>query len=214
MIATPILGLKRRERKQHDKMAGKDGNEADEVKVEPVSKGKRKFVGELLKGKFPLYRAAGSGMIFYPGMPQKLHGTKEAGRPDFDLSHFEDWPEWCQNLDTEHASIEVTADGYVIWWGGTVHDGIWCGDEKTLWMGGCFRDGIILGGHFWNCTVINGEKRGGQIHSGVWHGGVHRGGLFEGLWLGGTWMSGEFDGFRERTTEAPPMVTVNNWPRR
>ncbi|MDD5547138.1 MAG: hypothetical protein PHO67_08310 [Candidatus Omnitrophica bacterium] len=176
--------------------------------------GDRLFIGELLAGKFPLFRATNSGMIFYPNFPEKLHGTKEANRPDFDLTPFYDWPQWLQNCDSEGGACEVTKDGYVIWWGGTIHDGIWCGDDKTLWMGGLFRDGIIIDGQFWNCTVLNGEKRGGDIHSGIWHGGVHRGGKFEGLWLGGTWMGGEFNGFKERTTEAPPLVTTYNWARR
>lgn len=175
--------------------------------------GERLFIGELLAGKFPLFRANESGMIYYPNFPQKLHGSKEAGRPDFDPSPFYEWPQWMQNLDTEGGTCEVTKDGYLLWYGGTVHDGIWCGDEKTLWLHGLFRDGIILGGHFWNCTVINCEKRGGDIHSGIWHGGIHRAGKFEGLWLGGTWLDGEFNGYRERTTEKPPLVTQASWPR-
>jgi len=174
----------------------------------------RLFIGELLAGKFPLFRSNESGMIFYPRFPEKLHGTKEAGRPDFDLAPFWKWPQWVQNLDTEGAAVEVTDDGYVIWWGGTVHDGIWCGDEKTLWMGGLWRDGIILGGHFWNVTVLSGDKRGGDIHSGLWHDGIHRSGKFEGCWLGGTWLGGEFDGYRERTNTPPAMITKSTWPRR
>jgi hypothetical protein len=169
--------------------------------------GERLFIGELLAGKFPLFRASESGMIYYPNFPEKLHRTKEAGRPDFDPTPFYDWPQWMQNMDTEGGCCEVTKDGYILWYGGTVHDGIWCGDEKTLWLHGLFRDGIILGGNFWNCTVLNGEKRGGDIHSGVWHHGVHRAGKFEGLWLDGTWIGGEFNGFKDRTTEAPPLFT-------
>ena len=153
-------------------------------------------------------------MIYYPAFPEKLHGGKEAGRPDFDITPYYDWPQWMQNLDTEGGCAEVTKDGYVIWWGGTVHDGIWCGDEKTLWMGGLFRDGIILGGHFWNARVLNGEKRGGDIYSGVWSGGIHRAGFFGGLWTGGTWMGGEFYGYREKTTTPPPLVTYTDYPRR
>lgn len=175
---------------------------------------KRKFKLDLLQGKFPLYRAAKSGMIYYPNFPEKLHGSKEAGRPDFDITPYYDWPLWMQNLDTEGGAAEVTKDGYVIWWGGTVHDGIWCGDDKTLWMGGLFRDGIILDGHFWNMRVINGEKRGGSIHSGIWYGGIHRAGYFGGLWVGGTWMGGEFNGFKDRTKEPPPMISEEGFPRR
>jgi hypothetical protein len=148
----------------------------------------------------------GYGMIYYPSLPRPLQGTGKAYRPDFDITHPDDWPEWIQNLHTEHATVEVTKDGYVIWWGGTVHDGIWCGDEKTIWMGGCFRDGIVLGGHFFNCNWITGEWRGGTFHSGSWKGGMFRAGKFKGLWLGGSWMGGEFNGFRERTTTPPTLL--------
>ena len=240
-MAIPILGLKRkvkkvekesyeektdRIRKMQDESEAKGGTTrarnarvgaemtTDDFKafIERPA-GERLFIGELLAGKFPLFRANESGMIYYPNFPSKLHGTKEAGRPDFDLTPFYDWPQWMQNLDTEGGSCEVTKDGYQIWYGGTVHDGIWCGDEKTLWLGGLFRDGIILGGHFWNCTVLNADWRGGDLHSGVWHGGIHRVGKFEGCWLGGTWLGGEFNGYRERTTEPPPIVTTYSWPR-
>ena len=98
----------------------------------------------------------------------------------------------------------------VIWWGGTVHDGIWMGDKDTaLWRGGCWRDGIVLGGHFTNCSWINGEKRGGFFHSGVWYHGIHRGGFFGGLWLNGSWEGGEFYGYRERTNVPPGLVQGN-----
>lgn len=155
-----------------------------------------------------LFQGKDTGMIFYPALPKPLQGTKEMGRPDFDITHPDNWPKWCKSLHTEHAAIEVR-DGWVIWWGGTVHDGIWMGDEKTIWMGGRWRDGIVLGGHFFNCDWVTGEKRGGDFHSGIWHGGLHRGGSFSGLWLSGAWLGGEFNGFRERTTEPPPMVTGN-----
>jgi hypothetical protein len=183
--------------------------------------GERLFIGELLRGKFPLFRAAKSGMIFYPSFPSKIHDTDKDYSDDFDLTPFYDWPQWMQNLDSEHGSVEVWQDPahplekpWVFWWGGTVHDGIWMGDERTLWMGGLWRDGIILGGRFWNCTVLSGEKRGGQIYSGVWHGGLHRAGLFEGLWLRGTWLGGTFNGFRQRTATPPSMVEGDDiWPR-
>jgi hypothetical protein len=155
----------------------------------------------------------GYGMIYYPGLPETLQGSSKAFRPDFDITHPDDWPAWVQNMHTEHAHVEVTSDGYLIWWGGTVHDGIWCGDEKTLWMGGCFRDGIVMGGHFFNCAWITGEKRGGYFHSGVWNGGIHRGGYFGGLWLGGSWLGGEFNGFRHRTQEAPGIGDMSGWRR-
>ena len=149
---------------------------------------------------------SGYGCIFYPSLPQPLQGTNKANRPDFDITHPDDWPQWVQNLHTEHATVECRTDGTVIWWGGTVHDGIWCGDEKTYWMGGCFRDGIWLGGNFINGTWITGEKRGGNFYAGTWRGGVHRDGYFGGLWLGGAWLGGEFNGFRERTT-VPPGIS-------
>jgi hypothetical protein len=170
---------------------------------------KRKWEDVLIENGQHVYRSKGSGLICYPGMPQKMHGPKEAGRPDFDLTPFDEWPRWMQNLDSEHASIELTKDGYVIFWAGTVHDGIWCGDDKTIWMGGRFRDGIVLGGHFFNCDWITGEKRDGHFHSGIWHNGLHRGGSFSGLWLTGTWMGGTFDGFRHRTNEPPPLISGN-----
>lgn len=172
---------------------------------------RRKFEDVLLRTGQHMYRANGSGMIFYPTMPSKMHGSKEAGRPDFDVSHYSEWPEWMQNLDSEHGTVEVTADGYIIWWHGTVHDGIWMGDEKTIWMGGCWRDGIVLGGHFFNCCWVNGEKRGGDFHSGTWHQGIHRAGKFSGLWMGGVWMGGEWDGFRERSPAPPPLVGGNGY---
>jgi hypothetical protein len=181
----------------------------------------RLFIGELLAGKFPLFRAAKSGMIFYPSFPSKIHEKDKDYQDDFDLTPFYDWPQWMQNLDSEHGSVEVWQDPenpldkpWVFWWGGTVHDGIWMGDERTLWMGGLWRDGIIMGGHFWNCTVLSGEKRGGEIHSGIWHGGLHRAGSFGGLWLGGTWLGGKFYGFKERSMEPPDFISgLHSWPR-
>ena len=173
---------------------------------------KREFQTVSLPGGQVMYRAKDGGMIFYPGMPQKMHGTKEAGRPDFDLSSYEDWPPWCQNMDTEHASIEVTKDGHVIWWGGTIHDGIACGDDKFLWMGGCFRDGIVLGGHFWNCNWINGEWRDGYFHSGTWHHGVFRGGVFEGTWVeesDSVWLGGKFFGTVKRSHDPAREYWLN-----
>ena len=180
---------------------------------------KRKFVTDVLYGNMPVHRATKSGLICYPNMPQKMHGTKEAGRPDFDLSHFEDWPEWCQNLDTEHATIEMAKDGYVIWLGGTCHDGIMCGDDKFLWLGGAFRDGIVLGGHYWNINWINGEFRDGHFHSGTFHHGLFRGGTFEGLWIeesDSVWLGGKFFGTVKRSHDPareywlnPPCADAN-----
>jgi len=200
-----------------------------------------------------LFKGKDTGLIFYPSLPQKLQGTKQVDRPDFDITWPYDWPRWMQNLHSEHATIEVayhksfnpvvadlsaarrtqfigemqgTPDKKaereaerlkkllgeplrIVWWMGTVHDGIWCGDDNTLWMGGRWRDGIVLGGHFFNCDWVTGEKRGGTFHSGIWHGGLHRGGEFKGLWLTGVWAGGEFDGFRERTKIPPGLVTGN-----
>jgi hypothetical protein len=200
-----------------------------------------------------LFKGKDTGLIFYPSLPQKLQGTKEAGRPDFDLTWPYDYPQWVKNMHSEHATVEVRYDeaslpilselsgirrdqfitemhgdngdrldraaeklraklpppSSVIWWGGTVHDGIWMGDNSTYWMGGCWRDGIVLGGHFMNCMWVNGEKRGGDFLSGIWHNGIHRGGKFRGLWMGGVWMGGDFDGFRERTTEPPSRIDGN-----
>ena len=162
-----------------------------------------KMKATILPNGQKLYRGKNTGLIYYPSFPQPLQGTKQSCRPDFDITHPDDWPQWCKNMHTEHATIEVVEDGTVIWWAGTVHDGIWCGDEKTFWMGGCFRDGIWLGGNFINGTWITGEKRGGNFIAGTWRGGVHRAGYFGGLWLGGAWMGGEFNGFRERTSTPP-----------
>ncbi len=151
-----------------------------------------------------------SGLIFYPSLPQKLQGTKEVGRPDFDITHPDDWPQWIRNLHSEHATVEIRGK-VIIWWGGTVHDGIWMGDDNTFWMGGCWRDGIVLGGHFFNCMWVNGEKRAGHIHSGTWHNGIHRGGSFSGLWLGGVWMGGEWDGYREKSPTPPDVATGDGY---
>lgn len=161
------------------------------LKVLTVGTGQRAFVPK-----------RGYGMIYYPSLPRALQGTKEANRPDFDITHPDDWPEWVQNMHTEHATVEVTADGTVIWWGGTIHDGIWMGG---YFMGGCFRDGIFLDGTFVNGTWITGEKRGGQFLSGTWRGGIHRAGYFGGLWLGGVWLGGVFNGFKDRST-FPPSI--------
>jgi hypothetical protein len=155
----------------------------------------------------------GYGMIFYPALPEPLQGSSKANRPDFDISHPDDWPEWVQNMHSEHLCVEVCKDGKLIFWGGTIHDGIFCGDDNTFYMGGCFRDGIVLGGHFWNCQWITGEKRGGYFHSGIWNGGIHRGGQFDGLWVGGSWLGGEFNGYRERTTVPPGIGDGNGWRR-
>lgn len=162
---------------------------------------------ELPTGQRAFIPKRGYGMIYYPSLPKPLQGTAQANRPDFDITHPDDWPEWVQNLHTEHATVEVRGK-YVIWWGGTVHDGIWCGDENTLWMGGCFRDGIVLGGQFYNCNWINGEKRGGNFHSGWWHYGLHRDGYFGGLWLGGSWIGGTFNGFKDRTSIPPGIAEI------
>jgi hypothetical protein len=175
----------------------------------------RKLNEILLKtGQRAFIPKRGHGMIYYPSLPQPLQGTKQACRPDFDITHPDDWPEWVQNMHSEHLAVEVTRDGYLIFWGGTIHDGIFCGDEKTIYMGGCFRDGIVIGGEFYNCHWISGEKRGGNFHSGTWRGGIHRAGYFGGLWLGGSWMGGEFNGYRERSRVAPPlyMDSQGMWP--
>jgi hypothetical protein len=160
---------------------------------------------ELPTGQRAFIPKRGYGMIYYPSLPKPY---PKGYHPDFDLTHPDEWPTWLQNLHTEHATVELWED-YIIWWGGTVHDGIWMGDEKTIWMGGRWRDGIVLGGHFYNCDWVTGEKRGGSFHSGIWHGGLHRAGYFGGLWLTGAWLGGEFDGFRERTKVPPEMVTGN-----
>jgi hypothetical protein len=74
--------------------------------------------------------------VFNPTLPQPHQGTRVPGRPDFDLTHPRYWPRWLQNMHTEGAAVEVLADGTVIWWGGTVHDGLWMPKAvATGWVG-------------------------------------------------------------------------------
>ena len=113
-------------------------------------------------------------------------------------------------MHTENAAVEVMADGTVIWWGGTVHDGLWMPEGRCYWMGGCWRDGIVIDGVFEQCDWYYGEKRGGHFRTRVrWYDGVHRGGKFEGLWLGGLWLDGEFCGFKNRDL-VPPNQTIDD----
>jgi hypothetical protein len=149
----------------------------------------------------PLFHGKNTGLIFYPTLPREI--KDKAYRDDFDLTHPDDWPQWCKNLHSEHAAIEVTKDGTVIWWGGTIHDGIWQGG---YFMGGCWRDGIWLGGEFVNGHWITGEWRGGNFRKGYWEDGIFRAGTFSGLWMGGLWMGGTFNGFWKRTKEPPPLT--------
>jgi hypothetical protein len=144
------------------------------------------------------------GCIIYPTLPQPPPKDKMAlkhYRPDFDLTHPDDWPEWVKNMHTEHAAVEVTKDGVVIWWGGTIHDGIWFGG---YFMGGRFRDGIWLDGVFYDGMWTNGEWRGGTFLNGIWSDGLFRDGKFCGYWRGGVFMGGEFNGFWQRTRVPPP----------
>jgi hypothetical protein len=134
-----------------------------------------------------------------------MQGTKEAFRPDFDLTHPKDWPTWLQNMHTENGVVEITKDGIVIWWGGTIHDGIWMGG---YWMGGVWRDGIWLDGIWHDGRWCYGEWRGGHFLKGLWQDGVFRAGKFEGTWYGGLWLGGEFNGFWQRSRQAPPVMTV------
>lgn len=145
-------------------------------------------------------------LIISPGLPQYKQGTKEAFRSDFDLTHPKDWPQWLKNMHTEHACVEVTKSGLILWWGGTVHDGLWMG-ENTVWINGCFRDGTWLGGTWLNGFWAYGEKRAGEFLAGTWRDGMHRGGLFRGVWERGQWLGGTFDGFHQRTQTPPPMFT-------
>lgn len=148
-------------------------------------------------------------MILVPFLPEPLQGTKIAGRPDFDLTHPDEWPEWLQNCHTEHAAVHVTSEGKVIWVGGTMHDGIWM---DGLWMGGRWRDGIWLGGDFYEGIWCAGDFRAGTFHSWIWKDGVFRGGLFRGLWMGGVWQNGKFEGFWQRTMRPPGLkIETEEW---
>lgn len=155
-----------------------------------------------------------------PAIPQPGQGTKTPGRPDFDLTHPDDWPQWLKNCHTENASVEVLPpskehpEGFVIWWGGSFHDGIWM---DGLFAGGRWRDGIWIDGDFYQGLWSTGEFRGGTFHGYLWWDGVFRAGLFRGLWLGGIWRpykegAAKFEGFWKRTTDAPPMrIEYEEW---
>lgn len=155
---------------------------------------------------------------FNPRMPEPGQGQKIAGRPDFDLTHPDGWPKWLKNCHTENASVEVlpaTAehpDGYVLWWGGAFHDGIWMDGD---FLGGRWRDGIWMGGHFREGIWHTGEFRGGIFHHWVWLDGVFRAGIFRGTWLGGIWRDGpeaHFDGFCRRSFDPPVIKSlVEDW---
>lgn len=151
--------------------------------------------------------------MFDPCFPEPGQGTKEAGRPDFDLTHPDQWPKWLQNCHTENAAVHVKKDGHVVWVGGSFHDGIWCGENgKDLFMGGRWRDGIWLGGDFYEGVWSCGEFRDGIFHSWIWKDGVFRGGVFRGLWLGGIWETGVFQGFWKRTSDPPGLrIEVEVW---
>jgi hypothetical protein len=142
---------------------------------------------------------------YNPQVPQPGQGTKIAGRPDFDLTHPDDWPQWLKNCHTENAAVQVTKEGKVIWVAGTMHDGIWM---DGLWMGGRWRDGIWLGGDFYEGVWCAGEFRGGIFHSWVWKDGVFRNGIFRGLWMGGVWEHGDFQGYWQRT-RTPPRYRID-----
>ena len=150
-----------------------------------------------------------AGLVLSPGLPEPGAGTRQAGRPDFDLSPPEDWPQWLLNAHTENANVAVTKEGKVIWYAGTFHDGIWM---DGLWMGGRWRDGIWLGGDFYEGVWCAGEFRGGTFHSWIWKDGVFRNGLFRGLWLGGVWENGTFQGYWKRTTTPPGLrIAYEEW---
>ena len=159
----------------------------------------------ILPGRRGLYRGKDTGLIFYPAFPEPLQGTSEAWRPDFDITHPDDWPQWVKNMHTEGATVEVTPDGTVIWWGGTVHDGMWMPQGRAYWMGGCWRDGIWMSGDWLGGLWAHGDWRGGTFHAGVWRDGNFRAGTFRGLWQRGLWLGGTFDGYWQRT-QTPPSV--------
>ena len=158
--------------------------------------------------------------MFNPSIPEPGQGTRRPGRPDFDLTHPDKWPQWLKACHTENASIEVLPpteahpEGYVIWWGGNMHDGIWM---DGLFAGGRWSDGIWLGGDFYEGIWCRGEFRGGTFHSWQWLNGVFRAGTFRGTWMGGIWRpyapgAAKFEGFWKRTTEAPGMrVELEEW---
>jgi hypothetical protein len=153
---------------------------------------------------------------FNPQIPQPGQGQRVAGRPDFDLTHPDKWPQWLKNAHTENASVEVLPptkecpEGWVMWWGGAFHDGIWMAGDFCY---GVWRDGIWLAGDFRGATWRTGEFMGGNFQSGIWYDGVFRAGTFRGLWLSGIWRpykdgAATFNGFRERTTVPPNTVTT------
>lgn len=151
-------------------------------------------------------------LIISPQLPEPLQGTKEAFRPDFDLLPMEEWPQWLLNMHLEGPAVGRTPDGRLLWIGGTVHDGIWTG-ENIIWMNGCFRDGLWLDGEWMNGSWIWGHRYAGTFWNGTWRDGYHHGGQFRGMWQHGCWLGGEWRGTKmtwgkaEYLTEQPAFYT-------
>ena len=151
-------------------------------------------------------------LIISPQLPEPMTGTKKAFRPDFDVIDVHEYPQWLLNMHLEGPAVGRMPDGKLLWIGGTVHDGIWTG-ENIVWMNGCFRDGLWLDGEWMNGTWIWGHKYAGTFWNGNWRDGYHHGGTFHGIWRHGFWLGGEWHGTRivykpvEYSTSQPPFYT-------
>lgn len=103
------------------------------------------------------------------------------------------WPQWVRDMHTEGPEVEVTPEGRVIWWGGTIHDGLVVGPIDFL--GGSIRDGIVMQANFFRGIIDFVDWRDGYIGNiCVWRDGVFRKGEFNGLWLSGLFLGGVFKG--------------------
>jgi len=100
------------------------------------------------------------------------------------------WPQWLKDCQTENAEAEVI-DGRVVFWGGTLHDGIWVDGD---WLGGTIREVIWMNGNFMLGRWMFGDWRNGYFGKAIWSDGVFRNGMFCGWWQGGIWIDGIFSG--------------------
>lgn len=103
------------------------------------------------------------------------------------------WPQWVRDMHVEGAEVEVTPEGRVVWWGGTIHDGLIVGPIDFL--GGSIRDGIWIDGNFMRGIIDFVDWRGGYFGKALWRDGLFRAGQFNGgLWLNGCFLGGDFVG--------------------